>query len=108
MMDKENNKLEANNLDSFLDENDLSPIPCPNCGGKVEVTNSRDCELLRTYAKCRNADCDGQYFTIASNAFSGAPKELLQKDSEIVAIKYFYWAQSERAKLGYRCHNEWD
>ena len=53
MMDKENNKLEANNLDSFLDENDLSPIPCPNCGGKVEVTNSRDCELLRTYAKCR-------------------------------------------------------
>lgn len=94
-------------LDKYIDDEGYSPIPCPNCGSKVAITNSRDYRILSTYANCQS--CDGSYFDIDSEAFvSLSYKDLVQTDSEIVAIKYFYWASKPDAKLGYRCNQEWD
>lgn len=96
------------NINKFLNDDDTSPVPCPHCGSKVEITNSRDCELLSTYARCQNEDCEGEYFYTESNAFLMQPAEFYYSDIQIVAIKYYYWAKSVRAKKGYRCLNEWD
>jgi predicted RNA-binding Zn-ribbon protein involved in translation (DUF1610 family) len=101
--------MKQSDHDCFIDDNGFSPIPCPNCGSKVQITSSRDCDVLSTYASCTNSACEGNYFTSESNAVLHRPKELEEiTEFELVAVKYFYWAKSERSKEGYRCSSEWD
>lgn len=92
-------------IDKFIDDEGYSPVPCPNCGGRVDITNSRDCSVLSSYASCDS--CEGTYFRIEASAFSARPLELIQPDAEVVAIKYFYWASKAGVK-GYRGNGEWD
>ena len=96
-------------MNKYMDDNDLSPIPCPNCKGSVEITNHRDGNIVSSYAQCENnITCQGIYFRVDSTIKSPVHSELLQSDFEIVAIKYFYWAKSENKLDGYRFDNCWD
>lgn len=98
-----------NKLDKYIDNEGYSPISCPNCGNRVTITNSRDCNVLSTYASCEDElECQGTYFSIESEAFAGSSDELKQSDFEIVAIKYYNWASRGDKIDGYRCNGEWD
>jgi len=96
-------------LNKYMDNDGFSPIPCPNCGSKVRITNSRDCRVLNSYAQCTgDCSCLGSYFSIESESLSIRSDELLQSDCDIVAIKYYNWASSDEKIEGYRCNGEWD
>jgi len=96
-------------IHKYIDDEGYSPAPCPNCGSRVDITNSRDCSVLSSYAQCENDSCGGTYFTTESQAFGELTMDMLGvTDFEIVAIKYYNWASSDKEIKGYRCDGEWD
>jgi len=91
----------------YLTKDDYSPIACPNCGSRVEVTTQRDGNIIITYAGCcddNNNYCDGMYFSTESHLEIDA-EGLIQSQYEIIARKYYYWAKS--GPNGYKHKGEW-
>tara|TARA_R110000737_G_scaffold296532_2_gene303129 strand:+ start:115 stop:543 length:429 start_codon:yes stop_codon:yes gene_type:complete len=91
----------------YIDKDYYSPIPCPNCGSKVSISDDRNCSTHSIYASCENRGCGGMYFHTDSQASLPLHEDVLQDDWDIVAVKYYQWASQDCEIVGYGCNGEW-